>query len=89
MKDRAKCLQALNVVYDMAGLDEVSEAQFDAELQKKWVADLGCDSLDTVEATMYLEQEFNVEIPDEEVEALGTDFTVQQLLELAENKVAA
>ena len=89
MKDRAKCLEALNVVYGMAGLDEVSEAQFDAELQKKWVADKGCDSLDTVEAAVYLEEEFNVIIPDEEVEALGTDFTVQQLLELAENKVAA
>lgn len=89
MKDRAKCLEALNVVYGMTDLDEVSEAQFDAELQKKWVADKGCDSLDTVEAAMYLEEEFNVMIPDEEVEALGTDFTVQQLLELAENKVTA
>ena len=87
MKDRAKCLTALNAVYGLNGFDEATEATFDAELAKKWGADLGCDSLDTVEAVMTLEEEFSVEIPDVEVENLGDDFTVQQLLELAENKV--
>ena len=35
-------------------------------------ADLGADSLDTVELVMALEEEFGVEIPDEEAEKIAT-----------------
>ena len=38
----------------------------------KFVDDLGADSLDTVELVMALEEEFGVEIPDEEAEKLAT-----------------
>lgn len=38
----------------------------------KFVDDLGADSLDTVELVMALEEEFGVEIPDEEAEKLVT-----------------
>ncbi len=38
----------------------------------KFVEDLGADSLDTVELIMQLEDEFNLEIPDEEAEKLTT-----------------
>tara|TARA_B110000014_G_C20101820_1_gene578511 strand:- start:917 stop:1147 length:231 start_codon:yes stop_codon:yes gene_type:complete len=34
--------------------------------------DLGADSLDTVELIMELEEEFSLEIPDEEAEKLAT-----------------
>ena len=34
--------------------------------------DLGADSLDVVELVMSLEEEFNIEIPDEEVENIKT-----------------
>jgi acyl carrier protein len=34
--------------------------------------DLGADSLDTVELIMALEQEFNLDIPDEEAEKIST-----------------
>ena len=37
-----------------------------------FVDDLGADSLDTVELVMALEEEFNVEIPDEEAEKITT-----------------
>jgi acyl carrier protein len=35
-----------------------------------FVDDLGADSLDTVELVMALEEEFNVEIPDEDAEKM-------------------
>lgn len=38
----------------------------------KFVGDLGADSLDTVELVMALEEEFGIEIPDEEAEKLVT-----------------
>jgi acyl carrier protein len=45
--------------------DEVtSEASF--------VDDLGADSLDTVELVMALEEEFGIEIPDEDAEKITT-----------------
>jgi acyl carrier protein len=36
----------------------------------KFVEDLGADSLDTVELVMALEEEFDVEVPDDEAEKL-------------------
>jgi acyl carrier protein len=45
--------------------DEVSpEASF--------IDDLGADSLDTVELVMAFEEEFNIEIPDEDAEGIST-----------------
>ena len=46
----------------------VEESQVTSE--KAFVADLGADSLDTVELVMALEEEFGQEIPDEEAEKL-------------------
>ena len=40
--------------------------------QAKFIEDLGADSLDTVELVMAFEEEFNVEVPDEESEKLQT-----------------
>lgn len=37
-----------------------------------FIDDLGADSLDTVELVMALEEEFNIEIPDEEAEKIRT-----------------
>jgi acyl carrier protein len=50
------------VIVDKLGVDEdkiVAEASF--------VDDLGADSLDTVELIMELEEEFGLEIPDEDL----------------------
>jgi len=38
----------------------------------KFIDDLGADSLDTVELVMALEEEFGVEIPDEDAEKMVT-----------------
>jgi|TARA_B110000438_G_scaffold286417_1_gene317630 acyl carrier protein len=37
-----------------------------------FIDDLGADSLDTVELVMALEEEFDIEIPDEEAEKIAT-----------------
>jgi len=38
----------------------------------KFIDDLGADSLDTVELVMALEEEFGIEIPDEDAEKMTT-----------------
>ncbi|MFH1679987.1 MAG: acyl carrier protein [Candidatus Eisenbacteria bacterium] len=40
--------------------------------EARFIDDLGADSLDTVELVMALEEEFNIEIPDEEAEKIAT-----------------
>jgi len=49
--------------------------------EAKFVEDLGADSLDTVELVMQLEDEFNLEIPDEEAEKLTTVSAVVEYIE--------
>ena len=49
-----------------------------------FVDDLGADSLDTVELVMALEEEFNIEIPDDEAEQIAkisdaTEFVLAQI----------
>ncbi len=55
------------IIIDKLGVEEekiASEASF--------VDDLGADSLDTVELIMQLEEEFGIEIPDEDAENITT-----------------
>lgn len=40
--------------------------------EAQFVNDLGADSLDTVELIMALEEEFDIEIPDEQAEKIKT-----------------
>ena len=58
----------------------VEEAQVTNE--KAFVADLGADSLDTVELVMALEEEFECEIPDDEAEKITS---VQQAIDYVVN----
>jgi acyl carrier protein len=49
---------------------EVDIAQLKPEA--KFIEDLGADSLDVVELVMALEEEFGIDIPDEEADKLKT-----------------
>jgi acyl carrier protein len=44
----------------------------DVTLESSFVDDLGADSLDTVELVLALEEEFDIEIPDEDAEKITT-----------------
>ena len=44
----------------------------DVKMDSSFVDDLGADSLDIVELIMALDEEFNMEIPDEEAEKIAT-----------------
>ena len=44
----------------------------DVNMESSFIDDLGADSLDIVELIMALEEEFNLEIPDEEAEKIAT-----------------
>ncbi|BAZ70298.1 MAG: acyl carrier protein [Pelatocladus maniniholoensis HA4357-MV3] len=53
--------------------------------QANFANDLGADSLDTVELVMALEEEFDIEIPDEAAEKITT---VQEALDYIDKEVA-
>ena len=54
-----------NIIVEQLGVEagQVTEGA-------KFIEDLGADSLDTVELVMALEEEFNIEIPDEDAEKI-------------------
>ena len=55
--------------------------------EASFIDDLGADSLDTVELVMALEEEFGVEIPDEDAEKITTvGDAVKYIEEKAGNK---
>jgi acyl carrier protein len=69
------------IVASQLGVD-VAEVKPEASFAN----DLGADSLDTVELVMALEEEFGVEIPDEDAEGIAT---VQNAVDYIDKKAAA
>jgi acyl carrier protein len=53
------------IVVDQLGVDEE-----EVTLEASFLSDLGADSLDLVELIMAIEEEFDIEIPDEEAERI-------------------
>ena len=67
------------IIIDKLGIDD-GKITMDA----KFIEDLGADSLDTVELIMQFEEEFGIEIPDEEAEGL---LSVGQAVDYITNKL--
>ncbi|MCF6095812.1 acyl carrier protein [Thermovorax subterraneus] len=68
------------IIADQLGIDEdevVPEASF--------IDDLGADSLDIVELIMAFEEEFDLEIPDEDAEKIKT---VQDAVDYIKNRIS-
>ena len=69
-------LKVKGIIVEQLGVDEgevTPEAHF--------IDDLGADSLDTVELVMALEEEFGIEISDEDAEKIQTVGDVQKYIE--------
>ena len=60
--------------------EQLGVAEDEIKLESSFEDDLGADSLDTVELVMALEDEFEIEIPDEQAEKITT---VQQAVDYA------
>lgn len=59
--------KVVKVVVDQLGVKDQ-----EVKSEARFVEDLGADSLDTVELVMALEEEFGIEIPDEDAEKAKT-----------------
>ena len=64
------------IIVEQLGVDEV-----DVKPEASFVDDLNADSLDLVELIMSLEEEFGMEISDEEAERLKTVGDAQEYIE--------
>ena len=68
------------IIIDKLGVDNAK-----ISMEAKFIDDLGADSLDTVELIMQFEEEFSIEIPDEDAEGL---LSVGQAVEYIESKLS-
>ncbi|MEB3356478.1 MAG: acyl carrier protein [Synechococcales bacterium] len=68
------------IVCEQLGVDEA-----EVKPEASFANDLGADSLDTVELVMALEEEFDIEIPDEAAENIAT---VQAAVDYISDKAA-
>ena len=69
----------IEIIAEQLGMDPT-----EIESESTYVDDLGADSLDIVELIMALEEEFEVEVPDEEAEKL---LTVHQTVEYIRDRI--
>jgi acyl carrier protein len=52
--------------------DQLGVSEDEIKMESSFIEDLGADSLDIVELVMAMEEEFEIEIPDEEAENIKT-----------------
>lgn len=78
MADKKLFAKVKDIIVEQLGVDEE-----EVNLATSFVNDLGADSLDIVELVMAMEEEFNIEIPDEDAESIST---VEDVIEYIEAK---
>ena len=59
--------KVIKIIGEQLGKDEV-----EIKLESNFIDDLEADSLDTVELVMALEEEFEIDIPDDSAEQIAT-----------------
>ena len=69
------------IIAEQLGVNET-----EIKKESSFVDDLGADSLDTVELVMALEEEFGIEIPDEDAEKMSS---VGEAIKYIESKTAS
>ena len=70
-----------DIVVQQLGVDKTQ-----VTLKANFANDLGADSLDTVELVMAIEEEFEIEIPDEDAEKIATLDEAINFIQQAVNK---
>lgn len=53
-------------------VEQLGVKEDEVKPESSFIEDLGADSLDTVELVMALEEEFDIEVPDEDAESITT-----------------
>ncbi|PZN05303.1 MULTISPECIES: acyl carrier protein [Thermaerobacter] len=76
MADEALFQRVKAIIVEQLGVDEASVTP-----EARFIEDLGADSLDIVELIMALEEEFDLEIPDEDAEKIATVGDAVQYIE--------
>jgi len=76
----------MSVVEKVSGIisEQLGVKKEEIKSESSFIDDLGADSLDTVEVVMALEEEFGIEIPDEDAEKITT---VGQAVKYIEDKL--
>jgi acyl carrier protein len=72
--------RVIDIVAEQLGVDKEKVSP-----DTSFVNDLGADSLDTVELVMELEEEFDINIPDEEAEKIQTVGQAIEFIEKAQS----
>ncbi len=72
--------RVINIVGDQLGVDKEK-----IKRETHFVNDLGADSLDTVELVMELEEEFDINIPDDAAESIQTVGQAIEFIEKAQD----
>ena len=79
----------MSAIYDKVKgiiVEQLSAEEEDIKMEATFVDDLGADSLDIVELVMALEEEFDLEIPDEDAEKIKTVGDAVKYIEDKENQ---
>jgi len=79
MTDNNTLNKIVEIIIDKLGVDKTKVTN-----SAKFIEDLGADSLDTVELIMQFEEDFDIEIPDEDAEKI---LSVQEALDYISNKI--